>query len=88
MICDKKVPTKMKLLINQTVIRPMLLYDCESWPMSEKHMTTTTEIRMVRWATGGEPVGTPMKLGDLGGSNCGTNCDGHEKKKVGMVRAR
>ena len=34
-ICDKKVPTKLKLLIDQAVIRPPSLYVCEtSWPMS------------------------------------------------------
>ena len=53
-ICDKKIPTKLKLLIYQTVIRPTLLYGCETWPMSvkdEKRMATT-EMRMVRWAMG------------------------------------
>ena len=35
-ICDKKIPTKLKLLIYQTVIRPTLLYGCETWPMSVK----------------------------------------------------
>ena len=62
-ICDKKVPTKMKLLIYQTVIRRTLLYGCETWPMSvkdEKRMATR-EMRMVRWVMGGEPVGTPEK---------------------------
>ena len=51
---DKTIPTKLKLLIYQTVIRPTLLYRCETWPMSvkdEKRMTTT-EIGMVRWAMG------------------------------------
>ena len=60
-ICDKKVPTKLKILIYQTVIRPTLLYGCETWPMSvkdERHMAKT-EMRMVRWAMGGEPVRTP-----------------------------
>ncbi len=33
-ICDKKVPTKLKILIYQTVIQPTLLYGCETWPMS------------------------------------------------------
>ena len=50
----KKVPTKLKILIYQTVIRPTLLYGCETWPMSvrdEKRMATT-EMRMVRWAMG------------------------------------
>ena len=60
-ICDKKIPTTLKLLIYQTVIRPTLLYGCETWPMSvkdEKRMATT-EMRMVRWAMG--PVRTPEK---------------------------
>ena len=35
-ICDKKVPTKLKILIYQTVIRTTLLYGCETWPMSVK----------------------------------------------------
>ena len=43
-ICDKKVPTKLKILIYQTVIRPTLLYGCETWPMSvkdERRMATS-----------------------------------------------
>ena len=53
-ICDKKVPTKLKILIYQTVIRPTLLYGCETWPMSVKYerRMATTEMRMVRWAMG------------------------------------
>ena len=53
-ISDKKIPTKLKLLIYQTVIRPTLLYGCETWPMSVKYETrrATTEMRMVRWAMG------------------------------------
>ena len=53
-ICDKKIPTKLKLLICQTVIRPTLLYGCETWPMSDKYekRKATTEMRMVRWAMG------------------------------------
>ena len=53
-ICDKKVPTKLKILIYQTVIRPTLLYGCETWPMSVKdeRRMATTEMRMVRWAMG------------------------------------
>ena len=50
--CDKIVPTKMKLLIYQTVVRPTLLYGFETWPMSvkdEKHVVTT-ETGMVRCA--------------------------------------
>ena len=53
-ICDKKVPTKLKILIYQTVTRPTLLYGCETWPMSVKdeRRVATTEMTMVRWAMG------------------------------------
>ena len=53
-ICDKKITTTSKLLIYQTVIRPTLLYSCETWPMSVKYKKrmATTEMRMVRWAMG------------------------------------
>ena len=56
MICDKENPTKLKLLIYQTVT---LLYGCETWPMSvkdEKRMSTA-EMRMVRWAMGASLLG-------------------------------
>ena len=59
-ICDKKVPTKMKILIYQTVIRPILLYGCETWPMSVKAYGNNRDENgtMGNW---GEPVGTPKK---------------------------
>ena len=38
----------MKLLIYQTVIRPTLLYGCET--MKDEKRMATTEMRVVRWA--------------------------------------
>ena len=32
-ICDKNIPTQLKLLIYKTVIRLTLLHGCETWPM-------------------------------------------------------
>ena len=37
---------------------------------------------------GRELFRTQEKLGDLGRSNGGTDSDGYEKEKVGIVRAR
>ena len=51
-ICDKTIPTKLKLLVYQTVIRPTLLYGCETWPVKDEKRMATTEMRMVRWAMG------------------------------------
>ena len=36
MISDKKMSTKMNVLIYKTVVRPTLLYGCETWSMSVK----------------------------------------------------
>ena len=53
-ICDKKVPTKLKILISHTVIRPTQPFGCETWPISVKdeRLTATTDMTMVRWAMG------------------------------------
>ena len=37
---------------------------------------------------GGEPVRTQEKRGDLGRGKGGTDSDGYETEKAGMVRAR
>ena len=47
----------------------------------------TTEMRMVRWAMGGEHVRTQEKLGDIGRGEGGTDSDSYETEKAGMVRA-
>ena len=44
-ICDKTIPTQLKLLIYQTVIRPTLLYGCETWPMSVTELPSFPILR-------------------------------------------
>ncbi|XP_046862544.1 uncharacterized protein LOC124456042 [Xenia sp. Carnegie-2017] len=34
-LCDKKMPKKLKILIYKTVIRPVLLYGNETWPVTD-----------------------------------------------------
>ncbi len=88
-ICDNKVPTKMKALTYEAVIRSTLLYCCvtgrcqqdmkSDWQHSDKDGAMGNEC---------EPIETPEKLGDIGVRKDGTDYDGHEKENVGMVRAR
>ena len=85
MICNKKIPTKLKLLIYQTVLRPTMLYGCETWPMSVKDGRQILEWCDGQW---GEPFGTQEKEGDPGRGKGGTDSDGYEMEKAGMVRAR
>ena len=88
-ICDKKVPTKMKLLIYQTVIRPTLLYGCETWPMSVKDekLMATIEMIMVRWAMGVSLLERRRNKDVFWGSNGGIdNSYGCEKVNVGKQK--
>ena len=54
-ICDKKVPVKLKHKIYKTVIRPTMTYGAECWTMKKKDemlMNIKTEMRMLRWIQG------------------------------------
>ena len=53
-ICDKKVPVKLKHKIFKTVIRPTMTYGAECWTMKKKDemLMNKTEMRMLRWIQG------------------------------------
>jgi len=50
-LCDKKVPSKLKILIYKTVIRPALLYGNETWPLTKllENKISSCEMRMLRY---------------------------------------
>jgi hypothetical protein len=53
-LCDKKMPLRLKGKIYRTVVRPALMYGSECWAPARKHEQTmhTTEMRMLRWTCG------------------------------------
>ena len=53
-ICDKKVPVKLKHKIYKTVIRPTMTHGAECWTMKKKDgmLMNKTEMRMLRWIQG------------------------------------
>ncbi|KAL1446260.1 hypothetical protein WDU94_015584, partial [Cyamophila willieti] len=53
-LCDRKLPVKLKGKIYKTVIRPALIYGTEAWTMYEtfNKKKETTEMRMLRMSTG------------------------------------
>ena len=53
-LCDKKVPTRLKMLLYKVCIRPAMLYGHEIWPLTQRleDRICTSEMRMLRYIQG------------------------------------
>ncbi|PUZ54814.1 hypothetical protein GQ55_5G161300 [Panicum hallii var. hallii] len=53
-LCDKKVPQRLKGKFYRTAIRPAMLYGAECWPTKRRHVQqlSVAEMRMLRWFCG------------------------------------
>ena len=53
-LCDKKVPIKLKDKVYKTVIKPTMTYGAECWAVRKKYENRlhVAEIRMLRWIRG------------------------------------
>ena len=53
-VCDKRMPKKLKIKIYTSVIRPVLMYSSETWALrrKEEQKLERTEMRMLRWMLG------------------------------------
>ena len=49
-LCDKRVPQKLKCKFYRTTIRPAMLYEIECWPTKIRHVQqlSVVEIRILR----------------------------------------
>ena len=50
-LCDKRVPQKLKGKFYRTAIRPTMLYGVEYWPTKKRHIQqlSVAEMCMLRW---------------------------------------
>ena len=53
-LCDKKVPIKLKDKVYKTVIKPTMTYGAECWAIRKKYENRllVAEMRMLRWIRG------------------------------------
>ena len=53
-MCDRRMPLRLKSKVYRTMIRPIILYSAECWPMTKKIEQTlhVTEMKMLRWSLG------------------------------------
>jgi len=53
-LCDRRMPTRLKTKIYRSVVWPAALYGCECWPAGANHKRVlhAMEMRMLRWNLG------------------------------------
>ena len=53
-LCDRKIPQKLKGKFYRTAIRPAMLYGAECWPTKRQHVQkiSIAEMRMLHWSCG------------------------------------
>ncbi|KAM3363886.1 hypothetical protein P3S68_018740 [Capsicum galapagoense] len=53
-LCDRKVSLKLKGKFYKVVVRPIMLYDAECWPVKHSHIqkVRVAEMRMLYWMCG------------------------------------
>lgn len=53
-VCDKKMPVRIKGKVYRTMIRPVMIYGAEAWTLrrKEEELLERTEMRMLRWILG------------------------------------
>ena len=53
-LCDKRVPQKLKGKFYRMAIRPAMLYGAECWPTKRRHVQqiSVAEMRMLHWICG------------------------------------
>ena len=54
MICDKKIPVRLKGKVYKTMIKPAMMYGTETWALkkAEERKVQVAEMRMLRWMVG------------------------------------
>ena len=54
MLCDRRMPVKLKGNVYKTVVRPALLYGAETWATAraQEARLEVNEMRMLRWMFG------------------------------------
>ncbi|XP_060809325.1 uncharacterized protein LOC132903884 [Amyelois transitella] len=53
-VCDPKMPVRLNGQVSKAIMRPVLLYSSETWPVLErlKQNLYDTEMNMLRWMCG------------------------------------
>ncbi|XP_073698816.1 uncharacterized protein [Garra rufa] len=53
-LCDRRMPIRLKAKVYKTIVHPVALYGAECWPATAKHerILHNMEMRMLRWCLG------------------------------------
>ena len=50
-VCDKRMPIMLTAAVYKTVIRPVLMYGCETWALRKGAKRGSKNMRISRWMT-------------------------------------
>ena len=54
MLCDRRIPLRLKGRVYHMIVRVALLYGAKCWPIKRSHIQRmrVTEMRIIRWICG------------------------------------
>ena len=92
-LCDSKMPVKLKRKVYQTVVRPAFLYGTECWTMYNTYnrQLETTEMCMLRWAAGvslRDRIKSSRIRGSLGVTDINSKLEERQLRWYGHIERR
>ncbi|CAN6541304.1 unnamed protein product [Malus baccata var. baccata] len=80
-LCDRRMPLKLKGKFYRTAIRPAMLYGTECWAVKHQHVHKmgVAEMRMLRWI---RPTDAPVRRCDYGTEVQGQRGRGRPRKTL------
>ncbi|KAG5620749.1 hypothetical protein H5410_005967 [Solanum commersonii] len=90
-LCDKKIPSRLKGKFYRVVVRSALLYGAECWPVKNTHVQKmhVAEMRMLRWMCGhtrSDKIRNEVILRRCGVASRGGQVEGSEARWFGHVK--
>lgn len=92
-LCDKRIPLKLRGKFYKTAIRPAMLYGVKCWAANKQqvHKMSVAEMRMLRWMSGKtkkDKIRNEFIRGNLGTAPIGDKMRESQLKWFGHVQRR
>ena len=88
-LCDRRMPVKLKVKVYKTVIRPEMLYGAETWATTKRQdkRIEVTEMRTLRWLCGMTRKDKIRNEHIRGNNQSGAGFQKDHREKIDLERA-